>query len=62
MLLPLLLLWGVEERLRARELSRQAELSAFCCLPERPVSHRLLVGWLAASAVLLWLLLEALPL
>ena len=77
MLLPLVLLWEVEERLRARELSslrrerRQAERVAgearVCpaeegagCLPESPLSLRLLVGWMAASALLLWLLLEAL--
>ena len=76
MLLPVVLLWEVEERLRARELQtlrrqqRQAEQAAgeawavsaegAGCRPARPLARPFLVGWLAASAVLLWLLLEAL--
>ena len=78
MLVPLALLWGLEERLRARELQnlrreqRWRPQSAVAgqqwdeswqateCLPERPLSLPILAGWLAASAMLLWLLMEAL--
>ena len=76
MLLPVGLLWGLEERLRAgvlqtfRRQQRQAEQATGAvwmdsaegagCLPERPLSLPILAGWLAASAMLLWLLMEAL--
>ena len=72
-LVPLAVLWALEERLRCREVSTQRRQwreaqglegwpggTSEPCRPPRPLTAAALLAWLACSAWLLWVGLEAL--